>query len=253
MNKRNTLIYVFSIIPITIVCNMQIVINENIKQLTPLEVVINSLFSSVSINNITVYAIVIEKLYYIIFFSLFFGTFIYKDFIIAKDYIFTRLSNRKKWFYKKSLKLFLFASVYTFCLLLTLLLISIVSVNKGIHLVDLKPIAILWMNITILLTCISIIQNVLSIKYNSSMGFIIMLIIFSFLIILAIKNIPSILRYPFILLINPMVSVILNMTGLIQMQIISSIYIILLVITVCLLGAGYIDRLEIGIIKDENY
>ncbi|SEN56665.1 hypothetical protein SAMN04488134_101372 [Amphibacillus marinus] len=136
------------------------------------DIILHFGFSEIEI--IFVYLIELSiRLLPIILFQAFFGTYIYQRFCSASVYYFSRCPNRIRWFLKEASKLYLLAFIYPFLMVLTT--IVVVPFIKTIHFDHVAVLIFIyyllihsmWLFITTLMI------NVLSIKFDSGLGFVI--------------------------------------------------------------------------------
>lgn len=245
---------VISIVPIVLLYNVLIFASETNVDMPISEMLAGSLFGSLEVGNLKSFALVIEKMFYIIIFNLLFGTYIYKDFIVSSVYLFSRLKNRKTWFFKKSTELLLFAACYAFLFLGTLLLLCIYRSQYSLDTESVKMLVLLWFAITLFLTFVTLLINLFAIRYGSNVAFIIVYIALMGLVTLSLasRTFSIIEENPYYLLFNPVAAIILNMIDNLTMQLVASLYYCLLICIVILVGAVYINRLDIALIDNES-
>lgn len=128
-------------------------------------------------------------------FQILFGTYIYQRFCSASIYYFSRCHNRVKWFIKESVKLYAFAFVYPFMMVISGVAVASITnkvvLNPGslILLIYYGIIHSLWLFLTALL------MNVIAIVFDSSYGFMavvgIQMVSVSSLLLWAEKNVWS--------------------------------------------------------------
>lgn len=130
-------------------------------------------FSFYEVSFILVYLIELSlKLLPFFLFQVLFGTYIYRHFCTASIYYFTRCQNRVRWFLKESGKLYLFAMIYPFLMVLSGTVVAsitnqIVFDPESVYLfIYYLIIHSLWLFVTTLLV------NIIAIKLDSSTGFI---------------------------------------------------------------------------------
>lgn len=105
-------------------------------------------------------------------FQMIYGVYIYRHFCSASIYFFSRNINRKKWFLKESVKLYFCSLLYLLCMIATGILVK----SFVYELVwDMEGIIIIIYYLAIhsfYLFAATLAINILSIKFNSSIGFV---------------------------------------------------------------------------------
>ncbi|WP_078553746.1 hypothetical protein [Bacillus alkalicellulosilyticus] len=134
------------------------------------DIIIEFSFSNVDI--ILVYLIEVSiRLLPLLLFQILFGTYIYKHFCTASIYYFSRCHNRIKWFMKECSKLYLLAFIYPLIMVSSGTMVTSITndvvfdMGSIILLVYFVFIYSFWLFLTALL------MNVIAIKVDSSLGF----------------------------------------------------------------------------------
>lgn len=208
----------------------------------------------ISLNENKVFVLVAESLFYLIIFNILYGNFISEDFRYCSVYLFSRLKNRKTWFYKKVLKLFTLASSYTLIFLGTNLFICIHNSTSNLNHYTWKIFFILFCMLTMILTLTTLTINLISLKFGNIIGFILVYITILVLIYIAIKgqNMPIIRKFPILMSINPVSGISFNFSEMPYIQVVISIYYFILIIAAFIFGAIYVNKLDIALSDSEN-
>lgn len=112
--KRRNLVKICGIIPLFLFANfLKIYAGPGSSEGRFSENFIYSVFDVTGIWENKSLVIAVENLYFIIYFNLVFGTYIYKHFVKESVYIFSRSPNRKKWFFVQAAKLYGICALYT--------------------------------------------------------------------------------------------------------------------------------------------
>lgn len=255
MINRMTLLKVFIIVPIIILYHTLLFGSPSNSIDIPInDLLAESIFGRLQVGNSRSYTLIIEKMFYILVFNMLFGTYIYKNFLVSSVYLFSRLKNRKTWLYRKVFELFLLAGCYTLLFLGTLLFLCIYQSSYGVEGTTINMLVLLWGVITLFLTFVTLIINLLAIRLGSNVAFIIVYIFLILLVTLALfmRSIPSVIENPYLLLLNPVAAIILNMIDQGNMQFIGIIYFCMLNVIVIVFGAQYINRMDIALTDNES-
>lgn len=254
MAIKKELLKCFTIVPILFFVNLYTLFSKSDLSISATHWLLSSLFELNTIGEVKEYKFVIFKLFYILVFCLLYGNFIYKEFTIRSIYLFLRLKNRKLWFCKKYIELIIISATYTFVYLYTLLIIyrisfSIIDIENNFLIVFIQ----LWISITIFLVLITLLINIIALKYNSIISFMIVYICFLILIGVAIKTdtIPLFIKNPYLGILNPagtMIIVADNMGYIFKI-----IYLILLNMITFYFGCKIVLKTDIGLINGENF
>ena len=112
------------IIPMTLILSGVSMTSENVDNSVP-ELFKYSLIGSVTSGDNTQFVFVIESLSFLIFFVVLYGNIIHRNFCMAADYRFSRISNRWLWYVRESMHLLGVTFVYSFLYLIIKLMIAI--------------------------------------------------------------------------------------------------------------------------------
>jgi len=218
------------------------------------EILANTLFEYARIGDMKAYVFVIEGMYFIFVFNMLFGNYIYHDFQVSSIYVFSRIRERKKWFYKKVIELAFISLIYTVLFLLTLLVICISCSNQKLDKSSIQMIATLLIFIALFLMASTLIINLLTIKFNSSVGFIIVYLVLLILITVLLMSdwMTLFTNAPYLLLLNPVAGVILNLTGETTMTVLAILYYFGLNGIIIFVGARFINCLEVGLLEKDS-
>lgn len=118
----------------------------------------------------------------ILFFHVFFGTYIYKHFCSGAIYYFSRCENISKWFFKECIKLYLYVTGYLCILISSSMICAIITSHIKIH-TDVIPVFLYYLLIhSLFLFFTTLCINILSIIISNSNGFIYIEVIIFFCI-----------------------------------------------------------------------
>ncbi len=177
----------------------------------------------------------------LLFFQIFFGTYIYRHFCCASIYYFSRYTKRTKWYVKEVLDLFLFAIIYLFmmisCGIICCTLIS--DVIFDVNTIKILCFYLLIYSLYLFVTTLGV--NIVAILCNSNVGFMVVEGINMFFIVLFtivgefFASDGIILKeYEWILKINPIYYLMFGLNNGVNDYLIAAfIYLILAVIILC--------------------
>jgi hypothetical protein len=214
----------------------------------------NALFEVARVGGMTVYVLIIERMYFIFIFNMIYGTFIYHDFQVSGIYLFTRLKDRKKWLYKSSIEVLIFAMTYTFLFLSTLLVICTYSSTYRLDGETIRMMGSLFVFITLFLTATTLIINLLAIRFNSGVGFFIVYVVLLLLttLLLQSERLLSVDEEPYFMLLNPVAAIILNLSEDRTMRLVATVYYFLLNGIIVFVGAKFVNLLQIGLLRKDS-
>lgn len=242
------------IVPISLLMSFDSLIAGRFSELDAGELLILKIFERAAVDDMQVFVFIIDKLVYLILFHLMYGNLISEEFRYNSIYVFYRLSNRKKWFYKKALSLFAISVCYTFFFLGTNLLICMRASKNKLHISDIQIFLILFLIITLTLMFTTLIINLLSLKLGSNISFMITYIAIVFFIFLTLygQGLTASKEYSLFTLLNPMSGINVGVMENVSTQIIFICYYLLLNVIVTLIGARFIDNFDIALCDMEN-
>jgi hypothetical protein len=245
-------IKIIYIIPITLLsCSYRLISKiQNIPISTMLS---NEVLGQVSNLDVKQFIFIFDNFYFLILFNILFGNIIYEDFRYSSTYLFSRIKNRKHWFYKKSLELLAISAFYTIIYLVTHLLICLQCSNNKIDTYTIHIVLLLFIMFTTLLTLTTLVINIISIRYGNTIGYIVVYISIVILVFIALnsQNISFMSDKQWLLMLNPMYSIILDVNTTISLQLIMIFYYILLIILSIVIGARFINTFDIALIDYE--
>ncbi len=256
VNIKTTYLWkVFFIVPIAFLFQIDALLTAGGVDSSVGEMLAYALFGDAMIGDIRIFILLMDRMYYIFIFIMLYGTYIYRDFQVSSVYLFSRLKDRKKWFYKNVVAVAIFAAVYTFLFLATLLATCVWSSNYPLDIESVKMLGTLFIFVTLFLTATTLLTNFLTIRYNSSIGFIcvytLILILIS-IVVMSDNNMIWLAEHPYFSLLNPVEAIILNMSEDSWMKLIATIYYLVLNGVIIWLGARYVNSLEVGLMQKEN-
>ncbi len=112
------------IIPMTLILSGVSMTSENVDNSVS-ELFKYSLIGSITSGDNTQFVFVIESLSFLIFFVVLYGNIIHRNFCVAADYRFSRISNRWLWYVRECMHLLGVTFVYSFFYLIIKLMIAI--------------------------------------------------------------------------------------------------------------------------------
>lgn len=238
---------IFYIIPILLVYHLLTFSSPNSLDIPVGELLLESLFGRLDVGGMRSFALILEKLYYILFFNLLYGTYIYRYFNVGSEYLFTRLPSRKAWFYRKALQLLGITACYSFVYLVMLLLLSLYRSSYGLDIHTVKLLIFLWPVLTLFICLLTLVINLLAIRYGSNLAFLAVYVVLLLLVTLSLSvyDHPLVVRYPYLLLLNPVSAIIVNMLDVLSLQVGALVYFCLLNGLVMILGAYFINRMDL--------
>lgn len=112
------------IIPMTLILSGVSMTSEKVDNSVS-ELFKYSLIGSITNGDNTQFVFVIESLSFLIFFVILYGNIIHRNFCMAANYRFSRISNRVRWYFRECIHLFGVTFVYSFFYLIIKLIIAI--------------------------------------------------------------------------------------------------------------------------------
>lgn len=207
----------------------------------------NHIFDAYGIMKKKALVLAMENLVFIIYFNLVFGNCIYHFFVKGSVFIFSRIQDRKKWFWKQSIHLYGICGTFAFVYLALQLGVSMYSTMQLPDLECLKVFFIFWIAFSVILMLSTFGINLGAIKFGTVKAF---LMVYVFLIILMklsihFEDIPIIRNYYALHILNPMsaMSLVLTKGGVLKLA--SAIYYHLLIAGMVYLSGNFIKKLDI--------
>lgn len=244
----------FIIVPITLLMSVDSFLYRGGVDLSIGELLILKIFERVAVGDLRVFVLMIDKLVYMVLFHILYGNLISEEFRYNSVYLFSRIGDRKKWFYKKSVILFLFSVSYTFVFLSTNLFLCMGSSTQRLSYRDIGIFFTLFLIISLTLMFTTLIMNLISLKFGSSIGFIITYSVIVILIFLSLygNELPFPDEFAFIKLLNPMSGIHVGVMENLSAQAVFIAYYLLLVAAVILVGAAMINHMDIALSDAES-
>lgn len=253
VNKKRNLLVLLIIIPITVVFNYTLLKpEESTSSLS--QMLVSNLYDVKSIYEKKTLILAANSIYFIVFFHLLFGIYIYKDFISNGAYIFTRLKSRKIWFYQKAFQIIKYSMIYSILFIGTLLILCS-HYKKELPGIDiLYTVFFLWFSCSFLITLTTIVINIVAIYRGSAVGFLIGYGSLILLISLSInfETIPLLGNYALLSIINPasiMFLYLLNQKTVVFLGFVYYIALTLFMINRC---ANLVNKIDVSVPLNEN-
>ena len=112
------------IIPMTLILSGVSMTSENVEN-TVSELFKYGLIGSITAGDNTQFVFVIESLSFLILFVVLYGNIVHRNFCVASDYRFSKISNRLLWYGRECMHLVIVTFVYSFLYLIIKLMIAI--------------------------------------------------------------------------------------------------------------------------------
>lgn len=253
MSNWEKFIRIISIVPVTFFFSLYSLISDK-HDIAIASMLTGKIFGSVTDDTSKAFVLMLSNILYLVLFNIFFGNLISEDFRFSSVYLFSRLRNRKVWFYKRAFELLMISSVYALLFLVSNLMICTFCSTSKIELNEVKIFLVLFGLITMILAITTIIINLLAIKFGSTTAFIAVYISVIMLIFLSLKHesIPFLGKYYFVRLFNPLSGIVLNLfDNPIAQSIVAFYYFILMVLTF-ILGGRFVDNVDIALLDCES-
>lgn len=218
------------------------------------DLLLGKIYGQTVMNGQRTFVMVTSSLIYLVLFNALYGNLISEDFRDRSVYIFSRIRNRKAWFYKKALEMLMISSAYSLIFLGTNLFICNFSSTRTIDINAFIIFIKLFIILTMALTITTLLINLISIKRGNSVAFVTVYLVIVSLIFLVLKseNISIVQKYPILISLNPVSGISFNFTGYPLMQVLLTIYYILIIIMTLILGAYQINKMDISLFDAEN-
>lgn len=188
-----------------------------------------------------------ENLMFIVYFNLFFGNYIYNYFVKGSVFTFSRIQNRKKWFWRQSLQLHGICIIFSLFYLVLQLLVSMYSSMQIPDLECLKVFLIFWIAFSVILMISTLCINLSAVKFGVVKAFLITYMVIVLLMQLSIhfEDIPILKNHYILHIFNPMsaISLILIKGKLLKLGAVA--YYHLLIAIIVYLAGKYIKKIDI--------
>lgn len=240
------------IIPVTLLLSANRFIT-GIVDISVGELLLGNVLGRMSLGDTKAFVIIIEHIYYFVIFNILFGTYIYQDFQYSSIYLFSRLKNRKLWFYKKTCELLILSFTYAFLFVITNLVICLKISTNALDNEAIKIFIILCFKIFILLFITTLAINIIAIRFGSTYGFTSVYIVTVLLIFLAINHnkLPLIGDYQWSFMLNPFSGFLSKLISHKPMQVGFYLYNTGLIAIIIIFSAIYIDNFDIALADHE--
>lgn len=207
----------------------------------------NSIFDVYGIMKKKAIVLAMENLMFIVYFNLFFGNYIYNYFVKGSVFIFSRIQNRRKWFWRQSMQLYVICIIFAFFYLLMQLVISIYSSMQIPDLECLKIFFIFWIAFSVILMMSTFCINLGSIKFGTVKAFLMTYMVIVVLMQLSIhfEDIPVLKNYYDLHIFNPMSAISLIMTKGKLLKLGAVVYYHLLIIGMVYISGKFVKKLDI--------
>jgi hypothetical protein len=157
----------------TLFFNMDSIFNAERGEVPPDILLSSKVLASTTQANFTMFVLTIGNLYFLFLFNLLFGTYIFNDANNCGTYIFSRLKDRRTWFYRKARELMMFSFCYTALVIATLAAISLWESKRGIDEKMLIIAVLLLFYFTLLSALTSVAISLLAFRWGSIIAFLI--------------------------------------------------------------------------------
>lgn len=253
MSNWGKLLRIISIVPVTFLFSLYSLISDK-HDIAIGSMLTERIFGTVTDDTKKAFLLVLSNILYLVLFNIFFGNMISEDFRFSSVYLFSRLKNRRIWFYKRALELIMISSVYTVLFLGSNLLVCMFCSTREIEINDLRIFLILFGLITMILAITTIIINLISIRLGSTTAFIAVYICVVMLIFLSLKHesIPLIGKYYYVRALNPLSGIVLNLSDNPFAQYMVILYYLVLMILTFVLGGNYVNNVDIALVDSES-
>lgn len=187
MKITNNMKKVFCIMPITIIYNLDMVLSQQRTTASLNDFFIFSTFDMQSILENKSLILTMFNVALIIVFNLFFGTTIYREFADNGVYLFTRIRDRKKWFFKKAMKIVFYSGIYSLLYLIVTLCLCMIHKGQLLSWSVVPIFVLMWFALSVVTILTTMIINFFSIFHGEQVGFIVGYSVFIVFIMLALN------------------------------------------------------------------
>jgi len=242
-----------SIVPITFLFSLYLLISDK-QDISIGSMLTHRILGQVGGESSKAFVLVLSNLLYLVLFNIFFGNIISEEFRFSSVYLFSRLKNRKVWFYKKASEMLMIASIYTLLFLGSNIFICMFCSIRKIEINDIKVFLVLFGLITMILAITTTLINLVSIRLGSTTAFITVYICVVILVFISLEheNIPFLGKYYYTRVFNPLSGVALNLSENLIAQCIILVYYLVLITLTFILGGNYINGIDIALIDCES-
>lgn len=204
----------------------------------------SSIFDVYGIMKKKALVLAMENMMFIVYFNLFFGNYIYNYFVKGSVFTFSRIQNRKKWFWKQSIKLYGLCIIFAFFYLFMQLAVCMYSSMQMPDLKCMKKFLIFWIAFSVILMISTFCINAGSIKYGTVRAFLMTYVAMIVLMQLSIHfgDIPIIKKYYTLHIFNPMSAISLILTKGKLLKISAVVYYHVLIVGLVYLTGNFIKK-----------
>lgn len=117
-----------------------------------------------------VYIMTIENIAFIILFNLLFSGHITSHFRYSCVYVFSRLTDRKKWYSKRALEIMSTAFLYSFLYVLMALLVSMNAAGKPLDVLTLYRVLLVFLFAFLIVSSTTLLINILALRFGTAPG-----------------------------------------------------------------------------------
>ncbi len=253
MSNWGKIIRIISIVPVTFLFSLNSLISDK-HDISVGSMLTYRIFEQVTDDTSKAFLLVLSNILYLVLFNIFFGNMISEDFRFNSVYLFSRLKDRRVWFYKRAFEIVMISSVYTVLFLGSNILVCMFCSTRKIEIYDLKIFLILFVLITMILAITTIIINLISIRLGSTTAFITVYICVVMLIFLSTKHesIPILGKYYYARVLNPLSGIVLNLSDNQFAQCLVIFYYFVLMALTFVLGGMYVNSADIALVDGES-
>ena len=205
MRNENYIGRSFIGILIALLMNLDLLLAPINKKLTVKSVFISSIFNEATIFKQKSLVLTFAYIVVVILFLLLYGNFFRDHFENTGIYVFLRNQNRFSWYKKYTIELLFYSMLYTFTYIFSVLMLSLYHTKGTINIFLLSAGLNAWLVFTMIIYTITLIENIISIRYGIMIGELIAILILALLVQLCLSQQDYVFfqKYEILRYINP--------------------------------------------------
>lgn len=173
---------------IAFLMNLDLLLAPINKKLTVESVFMSSIFNTATIFKQKSLVLTFAYIAVVILFLLLYGNFFRNYFENTGIYVFLRNQNRFSWYKKYTIELLFYSMFYTFTYIFSVLMLSLYHTKGTIHIFLLSTGFHAWLVFTMIIYTITLIENIVSMRYGIIIGELIAILILALLVQLCLSQ-----------------------------------------------------------------
>lgn len=169
--KRREYLKTFIGVPLCLVMSVFDLISST-RSYNVVEAFAYKVFGTISFQDEGVFLLTMQNLLFVVVCNILFADSLSAHFRTGCVYVFSRIHNRSRWFFKQVISLMAKTSIFTCLYLLTTLLICACKSNETVQIKDLYSLVLIFVFSLLLCGLTTLSVNLLSIRWGTTVGFI---------------------------------------------------------------------------------